>query len=348
MKKLITFFATLLISLSAIFALPGFEPQIKDMPGEYVYYQDATFLHESYVGFLMYDEQTYAARYYSPKNSKDSLPEKEVKIFFTIDPKSDYLKLTGEKVICKDGVFGSQDTEIVNYLHDMIYELNARRIKAKENSSSTENFMQFGGNVTLEYNSLVPLFNLMSIYEEKTGKKVFFVATAGRLLSSQDTAFDDFKGFPKENLDEEHKNIKIKKSSTKKIQTQDGITFDLDKNWSQKMENLFVYDDYAIIAFAPLPNEQLYFVNRQMLLSSGSSFLNWQTVKSSAWNANQKKCTVEGIFYDAETSSVTKSIKIVTPTENGYSFFSLTTFLSIYEKNKKYFDAIIKSYGTNN
>ena len=360
MKKLIIFFTSLLISLSTIFALPGFKQIIPDIPGEYIYYRDLSFERESYIGFLTYDPQTFSARYYAPAEKEAKLPEKEVQIFFTINPKANRLELTGEKVL-NIKLLTSEDLEIVNYMHDLLYEFTARRIKLVENNvlsgtqdelefsgkiTSNENFAQFGGTTQINWNTIIPLFNIESIYNEDEAKKVFSVATIGRISSNEDKSFENFKGFFNPKINKNHKNIKIKKAPSKEVQTPDGQSFVLDKNWTQKMENLFVYGDNAIVAYASLPNEDLKFIHRQMLLSSESTFLDWQTLKSSSWNKKDKNYIIEGIFYDSKTSEVTKNIKIITPLENGYSFFSITTFLSIYEKNKKYFDAIVSSYKT--
>ena len=124
-KKIFSLFIFVFIISNFIFALPGFKPYLKDVSGDFVFYKDYTFKRESYVGFLMYDEGTYCARYFAPKNEEK--PAKEVKILFTVNTDKDFMELTGEKIIS-----GRQadDTEVINYLHDMIYELNARRIKA--------------------------------------------------------------------------------------------------------------------------------------------------------------------------------------------------------------------------
>ena len=86
MKKTLLFPALAVLTALRLSALPGFSPSISDVPGEFVYYQDKTFERESYIGFLMYDEKTYAARYYAPFDPKKSAPEMNVRVYVTLDP----------------------------------------------------------------------------------------------------------------------------------------------------------------------------------------------------------------------------------------------------------------------
>ena len=127
MKKTLLFPALAVLTALRLSALPGFSPSISDVPGEFVYYQDKTFERESYIGFLMYDEKTYAVRYYAPSDPKTSAPEMNVRVYVTLDPDAGHIELTGEKII---SARTPDDGEIINYIHDMLYELNARRIKA--------------------------------------------------------------------------------------------------------------------------------------------------------------------------------------------------------------------------
>ncbi len=69
------FVACALISFcGSAFALPGFTPSISDVSGEYVYFCDTTFYRSSYICFLTYDNSTFAARYFAPKDEKAKLP----------------------------------------------------------------------------------------------------------------------------------------------------------------------------------------------------------------------------------------------------------------------------------
>ena len=62
-----------------------------------------------YIGFLMYDEKTYAARYYAPFDPKKSSPEMNVRVYVTLDPDAGHIELTGEKIIsARAGLRGRQ------------------------------------------------------------------------------------------------------------------------------------------------------------------------------------------------------------------------------------------------
>ena len=89
MKKLILIM-TLFLGSALAFALPGFTPFVPDTAGEYVWYRDASFARESYVGILSYDEKTYQIRYYAPADRDTLQPETNLALVFTINPESDF------------------------------------------------------------------------------------------------------------------------------------------------------------------------------------------------------------------------------------------------------------------
>ena len=300
MKKIFPLFA-LLFSLAPAFSIPGFVPYVKDISGEYVYYQDKTFKRESYIGFLTYDDSTYEVRYFAPSDLKKSVPEKEIKIFFTLNPKAENLELTGERIA---SLIGPDDTEIVNYMHDMIYELSSRRKKAgkiepNKNASDgvdflhtgiriNEDFPQFGGDVTVIYDFLVPIFNIKLI-ESNAAAPQFFVVTAGKISSTADTSFDSFKGFPEKYSDKKHTLKLNKKAENKTYSIEGGKSIVLDANWNQSMENLWLLGEAALISIGTVPeNSEIRsesspaispFILRQLLLSNSISYLDWKNIR---------------------------------------------------------------------
>lgn len=223
MKKLIALFFATISTIASAFGLPGFVPSVPDASGDFVYYKDETFNREAYIGFLCYNNSTYCARFYAPSNEAEKLEEKSVAIYFTINPQNDHMELTGEKI---QGSFSASDGEYINYIHDMLYELNSRRIKAdpipfesfiNECSSKgqkdsfmdrlgfkvVDDFMQFGGQVTEIFNPLIPLFNLKKI-TDASGKDLFYAVAMGRITNSADTIFTDFKGLNAINSEKQH------------------------------------------------------------------------------------------------------------------------------------------------
>ncbi len=123
MKNPLFLFACFLFPPLA-FALPGVQPSIPDLSGQYVYYKDTTFERESYTGILCYDESTYALRYYAPMTNKKQRA-KDIQILFSLDPTKNHVDLTGERIIT---AITPEDTDIVNYLHDsLVYGVEGQR-----------------------------------------------------------------------------------------------------------------------------------------------------------------------------------------------------------------------------
>ena len=339
--------AVVFLCIQAAHALPGFTPYIEDASGEYVYYEDKTFTRKSYVGFLRYDEATYAARYYAPKTNKDA--PLSVTIFVTVDPSADYMKITGEKQIAQGS---PRDGEIVNYLEDMLYTLNAHRIKAgsiaRENERIVpDDIMQFGGDVVVEYDYLIPLFNLKRIARGSDMSMLFDVVTVGKLASSSDAAFSNFSGLPESYADK-------KKSPRKKTQAKktafsfDGQKVDADDAWVQKMDNMWMLGDDAVISMASLPksvgdtprSEALMI--RRLLEGNGTSYADWRYV--SVRNAD-RSCTLGAVFYDGAKKKAARIVRKLTKMSDGsYAFFTLSVFEDAYSADKSYFDRIVDSY----
>ena len=188
MKKTILSLLSSIILTTVSFALPGTTSFIPDSAGEYAYYQDTSFTRESYVGILTYDEATYQIRYFAPQDNEAILPEKEIAILLTVDPRADVWTMTGEKIISTI-LPDTDDTDIVNYLHDLLYEFSARRIKADAVEDSSlqldQDYAQFGGNVTITFDARVPVFNIRKITDEK-GNAVLDCVTIGTIKSSED------------------------------------------------------------------------------------------------------------------------------------------------------------------
>lgn len=328
--------------ISSVFALPGFTPSVKDIPGDYVFYKDSTFQRESYVGFLTYDEKTYAARYFAPATKK--LPEKDIKIYFTVNPKADHMELTGEKV--ENGfAMSKDDTEIVNYLHDLIYELNSRRIKVSEVPSiCMEDYPQFGGDVLINYDAIVPLFNVRSIINSKTNQKLLNISTCGRIQTATDNSFESFKGLPASYKDNRHKMPNVKKAVPSTIELEDSQSVTLDSCWKRGMENLWFLGDAALLTIGTLPaTDSVDFLTRQLCLSTGKTYIDWNNINASV--DFSKKSYIQALVYDSSNGNVTINIKIVLPAkENKSPALVMSVYQNLYKKNTKYFEKILESY----
>lgn len=365
---------------SAAFGLPGIKPYIADSSGEYIYFRDVTFHRKSYFGVLFYDEKTYAARYFAPEDKKASLPAKTVEIYFTVNPDAAHFEMTGEKINAGQE---KVDADIVNYLHDMLREFSKRRAKAgdiapermKLAASSSggraigiaggfldggikidEDFPQFGGNVSVYYDYLAPIFNIKAI-KDAAGNPLLYAVTAGKLLSEQDQSFAAFEGFPEKYADNRHRFKKDAAAARKTAEytVQDAQSVTLDANWTRSMENLWLCKEAAVLSLGmfnvaePDKNDAESFppsLMRQLLLSADGTYLNWADTKI---RFSETGCSVESIVTLPAAGNVTKSFKTLTRKDGGaFYVFSMNVFYSIYEKNKSYFDGIKNSYRIKN
>ena len=353
-KKCVFFIAGTFILCTHLSALPGFTPSIADVSGEYVYYEDRTFIRKSYIGFLYYDDATYAARYYAPPVSQQ--PAIDIQLFLTLDPTAPYIKLTGERIT---GAATADDTDIINYLHDLLYEFNARRIKVGTipttvgtTKKTTDDFAQFGGKIICEYNSLVPLFNLERI-STHDGAAIFILTTTGRLRSSDDTSFADFIGMLEDHSDTRHRFVHDKNAPRQQYTTADGQRVLLDSQWTQSMDNLWLLGDTAIVSVASVPvstmstDIAMALLLRRLIHGGEYSYPDWQHIEMlphSPQNTDvQKVCRL--VFYQPNSNTKTCTVYVLSP--NGaetYSLFTLTVFYTAYESNRTYFDAIVQAY----
>ncbi|MCR5289133.1 MAG: hypothetical protein K6E51_03985 [Treponema sp.] len=367
--RLCTVFTFFCAYFSTAYALPGVTQYIPDSSGEYVYYRDYSFNRESYTGFLYYDDGTYAARYYAPADFDQQLPPKAIELLISIDPTASHIEMTGERII--SATHTEEDNDIINYLHDMIYELTARRQKIGLLSPEQEfipidrssfhdagiideqEFLQFGGDVTLLFDYIVPLFNLRHI-SSSDGELQFELVTAGRLKSSQDTSFSNFTGIPFPLNDQERKFILNKKakevvfSYSNKEPNSFIQSVRLDTQWTASMEQMYMLDNYAYTALSslsvPSENRTLFFNSllRKLLLSVEGSYCIWDTVKL---EFSEQRIMISCQYYQNGSNAVTRDFKTITQlSDDMYGWFSLTVFDSVYRKNHTYFDAIIDSY----
>ena len=349
MKKTnLSILTSIILTVGAV-ALPGFTSFIPDSAGEYVYYRDTSFTRESYIGILMYDEGTYQIRYIAPQDDTAMLPEKEIALLLTVDTKSDFWNMTGEKIISTI-LPDTDDTDIVNYLHDLLYEFSARRIKAEKVESpsilSDEDYAQFGGKVTITFDARIPIFNIRTITDEK-GTKVFDCVSIGTIKSSEDKTFSGFKGFPSEKPAVQKETKTAAKSKICKFENR-SVT--LDENWEQKMENFWTLGNESLITMSVLPkvsdNKTLndLYVERKLLESSEGSFLDFQNCEILVPKGKDSfKITTTSYF--PENKTLVQIVKVLTRNENGgFDYFSISTYLTSYLKTPSYFDKIVKSY----
>ena len=349
MKKLLLSIIAFITLSTASFALPGFTSFIPDSSGEYVYYRDNSFNRESYIGILGYDDSTIQIRYFAPQDDEAMLPSKEIAILITVDPKADYWNMTGERIVSTI-LPDTGDTDIVNYLHDLLYEFSARRISEvaveSNNQVVNQDYAQFGGKVSITFDARIPLFNIRTITDEK-GTKVFDCVTIGTIKSSTDNTFELFSGISTQKPAVQKE---AKKASKSKVWKFENRSITLDESWEQKMENFWTLGNDSLITMSALPkvseNKVLndLYVQRKLLESSEGSYTDFQNCEIIYTQAKDTYKIVSTSYFP-ENKSIVYITKLLTRNkEGGFDYFSISTYQTAYLKAPSYFDKIIKSY----
>lgn len=364
MKKLLL--SILLLGLSfGLFAVPGIDAFIPDQAGEFVYYKDNSFARESYIGILGYDSKTFQVRYYAPATS--SIPaEKTVAIAISTDLVNGRFDLTGENILIADYA-NQEDVDIINYLHDLIYEFASRRSKLEDLTPKTTGYVnydtlkenglfvnadyaQFGGNVHIIYDVMIPFFNIKRI-EDSKGTPLFECVQLGKISSSDDKLFDKYTPVP-EIAKVKINSLKQKKSAeTEYLYNNRKIV--LDQSWEKKLDYMYVQNDDAIFSFAsyivPESIEDnsyvLYTLVRNLLESKDYNYIDFNKCDVIFTNFGAR------IYFDtlsAPTKNVFYTVKHITPTaENTYDYLSFAAKKAVYLQKRSYYDKVIKTNSIN-
>ena len=355
MNKIKLLIISILSLQISAFALPGVKSFIPDVPGQFVYYKDMSFSRESYIGVIYYDDTTYGFRYIAPavSDKKNPLPKREMQVYITINPEKNKLEFIGEKV--EPLPRSQEETDIINYIHDFAYEMTERRQQIEsleEKIFDHQDYAQFGGEVDLEYDPLVPIFNLRKIVNAEN-KTVLTIITAGRLVSQDDTSFTDFEGIPVKVTDKSH-SFKNKKSKSVPVTLEsEGYAtqvFNLDAQWQQQSPAVWTLGNIAMVTTTALnfpdnfsAHESMYLL-RTLLLGGDDSFPDWSTQKIEFVDS---EILLRQTFYDSSNESFKYDFKrIKSLGRSAKAVFSLTTFAGCYTPNKRYFDGIFNSYKT--
>ena len=261
--------------------------------------------------------------------------------------------MTGERIITDIDPYGD-DVDILNYLHDILYEFSARRIKCDELGAqpvfSTQEYEQFGGNVTICFDSLIPLFNIKSIKNNQDGNLAFTCVTYGRIINTQDTSFEDFKGLlPSKPY--HAPTVKKVKGKSKKFTTQDGQTITLDTNWEQKMDNLWMFGEEASISIATIPgyfednDVNTLFVLRRITESTSGSYTDIENMELSK-DPKKYITKVTAHISQPDNNKVVYVIKEITTNPNSQlnSYVSIAAFEDNFLEKSSYYTKLLKTF----
>lgn len=350
------FVLTALFSLQNLVALPGITPEIPDISGQYVYYQDNSFERKSFIGIIYYDDKTYALRYFAPETGKNEnyKPEKDVCVFFTLDPNESTVKLTGERIVT---TITPDDTVLINYIHDFLYEMTSRRQKTGYFTGETnvlQDYEQFGGKVNLYYNSLIPIFNLEKIVSVDK-KPILFIVTAGQVISSEDESFMSFRGIPEKTTARKHsftpsKKMKQQDFSYQASEHSEPLQFKLDSGWTQSADNFFSLKNTAIFTVNEIslsaqnisPKAFQNFLVRRFVLGTDKAYPDWTKIKITK---AKDGIFIQQTFFNAESENFTCDFKFLkNMSDSTAGVFSMTVYADAYNANKNYFDSIVHAF----
>lgn len=369
MKKLFLSFLILQFSF-LIFAMPGFKSYIPDVSGEFVYYKDNTFVRESYIGILMYDESSFQVRYYAPEVKSQKLAEMDISILISIDPTSDYWNMTGERLMTPINNT-EEEIDVLNYLHDILYEFSSRRNKVSnitpENPyySTSRNFYsngisirqdypQFGGSVYINFDPIIPFFNIKTI-SDLSGKILMQCVLSGKIESSQDKGFSDFKGFGNGKF-----STKLEKQNKKAAPeniTSDNLYVTLDSDWTEPIEGytaIHAFGDEAVLFLLVTENysnEPLYALMTLLRTEIQSTQASYIDLADFEYKLDLTECKVKIIKKTIDVNKnkyISFGIYSKQKESNNFDVFYLSTTMHAYTVRKSYYDKIIASYKSEN
>ena len=352
MKHIFSIILASFITCASLFSLTNIPDPQPDFSGDYVYYKDNTFKEDTYIGFLYYDDATYGVRYFSKA--------KDIMVLFSINPNMDHLELTGEKITT---TITQEDTETINYIHDMFYELFARRQKKEaivskqifgsELNDDWQDYPQFGGTVIIQFSKIIPIFNIYAITDFE-GKKLLETVTIGSLSSSEDKSFENFKGFSSL-AKKTAKKVKAPKQNqvftySFPINPQISQSLNLDSLWLKQYDNVFALsqaqDTVITLSYHPFNADLADFIAdaflRQLLQSKNGAYSDFSTLKFSQKNESFN-LAFDQIFTDNKLSYRQNSIVSLI---NNSTFACMNSHIesNFYQTNKAYFDKIFSSY----
>lgn len=346
-----------------IFAMPGFNSYLPDASGDFVYYRDYSFTQESYIGLLMYDNSSFQVRYYAPQDKTNNLPEKDISILVSIDPTADHWEMTGELLLTAISNT-PEEIDILNYLHDVMYEFSSRRIKVDDVSPnnpkykldnyfknngiiSKQEYLQFGGNVYITFDAMIPFFNIKSITDLKNNTLLECVCI-GKIQSNEDKTFSGFKGFSnsfKTALPKLEKNYDSMDFSYENLYVK------LDSRWTTDV-NYAQLGDEALVALSKLAGpgddtlKALLTISKSFTQSFGENYVNLTNLEF-FYNKNENQIKIVKNIQTED--NMVKGFEIISKDKksNDFNYFYMSTYFHAYNARRSYYDKILKSYKSN-
>jgi len=321
--------------------------------GDYVVYRDYTWKAPTWIGFLRYDDSTWGAFVITPSSGTN------VSILFRSERVDGAMVLTGQNIISK---ITNADVGAVNYLMQLLPDLSSWRLAAAKDGNTVVatkeaprsellppavslslTRAEFGGDITLTFAPEIPVFNLQSM-AGSGGKAMLSLERYGRIQTGGDAAFFGFAPRP---AAKSGPALAVPASRKTEARTVDGVTLSLDGQWTMIADNTFFLGNSAVIivdtldlALMQVPRENLSLsLVRLFSLSSGTA---WSDPSALAVSGTAKRFRVENTFYDMESGTVNRDIKLCVPSSDGKkcTVVSLSVNETAYRANKAYFDSL--------
>jgi len=321
---------------------PATESAQGTLSGDYVIYRDYSWKAPTWIGFLYYNDETYGAfiRTDDPENPRT------VSILFSGKIEKGKLSLTGQQIISS---ITPDDTLSVNYLMELLpklYELKTfpRAGKAPFGTATVRKQMEeFGGAVTLDFQSFVPLFHLKTI----TGAKKEPVLELTEIGSINGNGESVFYGYSPAEPKQGTNTFTLNKTAKKETVTVSGIPLHLDSQWKKIADNSFLCGNTAFLTVStvnipPAESGNKLSVPEQLLrlLTASSPFaktlLPYTTIQGT-----QTAFTLTQSIYDVESKQVSKDIKRCIKNKDGsFTIVSLTVNSHAYSAEQTYFNGL--------
>lgn len=310
--------------------------------GDYVVYRDYSWKAPTWIGFLYYNDETYGAFIHTQKPEKSST----VSILFSGEIEKGKLSLTGQQIISS---ITPDDTLSVNYLMELLPKLYGfktfpRAGKAPFGTATVHKRMEeFGGAVTLDFQSFVPLFHLKAI----TGAKKEPVLELAEIGSINGNGESVFYGYSPVESQQGSNTFILDKAAKKETITVSGIPLHLDSQWKKIADNSFLCGNTAFLTVSTVnaPQEesgnQLSIPEQLLRMLTASSPYAKTLLPYTTIEGTQTLFTLKQSVYDVESKKTSKDIKRCIKNKDGsFTIISLTVNNYAYSAEQAYFNGL--------
>ena len=310
--------------------------------GDYVIYRDYSWKAPTWIGFLYYNDEAYGAfiRTDEPENPRT------VSILVSTSVEKGQLVLTGQQIISS---ITQDDTLSVNYLMGLLpklYELKTfpRAGKAPFGTATARKQMEeFGGAVTLDFQSFIPIFHLKTLLSAKK-ETVLEAVEIGSINGNGESIF---YGYSPVTVQQNANVFTLDRAAKKETITVSGIPLHLDSQWKKIADNSFLCGNTAFLTVStvnipPAENGNLLSAPERLLgLLTASSPYAKRLLPYTTVEGTQSVFTLKQSVYDIQSKKTSKDIKRCIKNKDGsYTIVSLTVNSHAYSAEQAYFNGL--------